>query len=60
MRFENDRGICRDKEGVIWRPNAEKGIHYSHVILLVGDAIQLYKVQVQRQELKKDEVGIYV
>jgi hypothetical protein len=37
--FKNDRGIRRDKESAIWRPNAEKGIQYSHVILLVGDAI---------------------
>ena len=48
--FKNDRVIRRDKEGAIWRPNAEKGIEYSHVILLVGDAIWLFKVQVQREK----------
>ena len=60
VRFENDRGNRRDKEGAIWRPNAEKGIQYSHLILLVSGAIQLCKVQVQREELKKDEMGIYL
>jgi hypothetical protein len=49
-RFENNTVFFRDNQAAIWGQVDEKGIRNSHVILLVGDAIQLCKVQGQREE----------
>jgi hypothetical protein len=49
-RFENNTVFFRDNQAAIWSQVDEQGIRNSHVILLVGGAIQLWKVPGQREE----------